>query len=597
MIRLFFYLKPFKKKIINSIILILLLNIVSLSIPLYEGKYIFNFIKEHLDNNKIDTEKTEKFIKMIYLSLFINFLLYFIATLGKFIYNRLLIPSIHKGIKNLREDLYKKINKLTIKYFDQNTVGNIISTMTIDVEILSNGLQQTFASLISSFFSINFLVFLMFYLNWRLGIIISLMIPLSLMTIFIINKKSRNIFIQRFEINGEYNGFLQEKLTGQKEIILYNQQQNVIKDFKKINQKLSQTIFKSNFSSGLASPITNSFTYIILTVMFVLGYFLLQSQDEINKVTILYKLGFVAIKIGTFQAFIQYIWRLGNPINELSQSFVVLQSAKAASQRIFIFLYETDEKENPEPLILEKTQGNVVFKDVCFGYRKDHLILKDMNLFVAKNQMVAIVGPTGSGKTTLINLLTRFYDVNSGNITIDGIDIRNLKRSNLRQIVGMVSQDVWLFPGTILDNIRYGNDQITDEKIIEIAKKTKIHDFIMEKKDGYKTVLSEETDNLSQGEKQLITIVRVILRNPKILILDEATSTIDTRMEMIFQESIQKLIKQKTSFIIAHRLSTIVNADIIIFLRNGCILEQGKHYELLQKKGFYYELYQSQFAK
>ncbi|PQP79824.1 multidrug ABC transporter permease [Candidatus Phytoplasma phoenicium] len=587
-----YYLKPFKSKLVIGFVLILIFSSISAYIPLFEGEYIIG----HIYKNPPKIEEYDKNMRYFFHFLSINLLLYFICTIVKFIYNKLLITSIHSAIKNIRTEMQRKIHKLSIQYFDQNTVGNVMSRMTQDIEVVANGLQQSLAALIASFFNILMLVVLMFWVNWRLGMVVCLLIPMSLVTIFIINRKSRSVFIERFEKSGEYNGFLQEKYTGHKEILLYNQQKHMIEEFQKLNNDLSNTIFKSNFLSGLTVPIVNSFTYIILLIMLILGIVLTKQLLP----QMLYKLGFVTIQTGIFQAFIQYVWRLGNPINDLSQIFVILQSTKAAANRIFNFLSETEETETEgtiTPFALNKLQGHVVFSNVSFYYYKNQWIIKDMNLEVQPQQTVAIVGSTGSGKTTLINLLSRFYEIQQGSIIIDGIDIKKISRNNLRSILGIVFQDVWLFKGTILDNLRYGNHNKTHEQIIAAAQKTKIHDLIMAKKDQYQTVISDELDNLSQGEKQLITITRTLLHDPSILILDEATSTIDIRMEKILQQSIQKLLKQKTAFVIAHRLSTIVNADLIVVLQNGVIVEQGKHQDLIKKKGFYYKLYTSQFQK
>lgn len=587
-----YYLKPFKGKLVIGFVLILIFSSISAYIPLFEGRYIIG----HIYKNPPKIEESYKNMRYFFHFLSINLLLYFICTIVKFIYNKLLITSIHSAIKNIRTEMQRKIHKLSIQYFDQNTVGNVMSRITQDIEVVANGLQQSLAALIASFFNILMLVVLMFWVNWRLGMVVFVLIPISLVTIFIINRKSRSVFIERFEKSGEYNGFLQEKYTGHKEILLYNQQGHMIEEFQNLNNDLSNTIFKSNFLSGLTVPIVNSFTYIILLVMLVLGIALTKPMLP----QMLYKLGFVTMQVGIFQAFIQYVWRLGNPINDLSQIFVILQSTKAAANRIFNFLSETEETESEEaiiPFASNKLQGHVVFSNVSFCYYKNQWIIKDMNLVVKPQQTVAIVGSTGSGKTTLINLLSRFYEIQQGSIIIDGIDIKKISRHNLRSILGIVFQDVWLFKGTILDNLRYGNHNKTYEQIIAAAQQTKIHDLIMAKKDQYQTIISDELDNLSQGEKQLITITRTLLHDPSILILDEATSTIDIRMEKILQQSIQKLLQQKTAFVIAHRLSTIVNADLIVVLQNGVIVEQGKHQDLIKKKSFYYKLYTSQFQK
>ncbi|MDV3171167.1 MAG: ABC transporter ATP-binding protein, partial [Candidatus Phytoplasma australasiaticum] len=396
------------------------------------------------------------------------------------------------------------------------------------------------------------------------------------------------------EKTGEYFGFLQEKYTGHKEIILYNQQANNINDFQNLNKQLSSTIFKSNWISGLVMPIINSFTYIVMTFIVILGYFLLNYQDtEIPY--LLFKLGFGTIQLGMFQSFMKYIWRLGNPLRDLSQMFVILQSTSSAANRVFTFLSESEELDVKNDLTLPYVEGFVKFSHVNFQYHIDQPILKDVSFEIKKDQMVAIVGPTGSGKTSLVNLLVRFYDLTSGKITIDGIDISTIKKSDLRKIIGIVVQDSWLFRGTIMDNIRYGNFNATEEQVVQAAKQVNVHDFIMTKPDGYYTMINEELDNISQGEKQLITIARTFLNNPSIVILDEATASVDTQIEILFQQSMQKLLKNKTSFVIAHRLSTIINADVILVLQNGLLVEKGSHQELLAKQGFYYNLYNSQF--
>ncbi|WP_153369191.1 ABC transporter ATP-binding protein [Candidatus Phytoplasma sacchari] len=591
----FHYLKPFKKKIITSIFLILLVSIISAYIPIFEGRYIIDYINKNSKKaNSLSINNIIKYKKTIFLFLFLNFILYFLCMIGRFIYNKLIISSIHKALEKIRKKLHKKIQNLPIRYFDQNTIGNIMSRVSNDMEIVSSGLQQTFSTLISSFFNISILIISMFWVNFRIGIIISLMIPISMITILIIQKKSRTLFIQRFEKTGEYSGFLQEKYLGHKEILLYNQQKRVFEDFKKYNNDLTKLIFKSSLLSGSSIAVVHFWTYAMLSIITILGFFLM--QENLNPFLI--KLGFITIQLGTFQAFTQYVWRLGNPINDLSQVFVILQSTKAASNRIFSFLSEYEDKEKKNKLItLNKAEGYVNFKNVNFSYNQDNIIIENINLSIEKNKMTAIVGPTGSGKTTLINLLTRFYKINKGEITIDNININKIENNSLRKILGVVFQDVWLFKGTILENIKYGSPNVTEKNVIEASKKTKLHNFVKTKEKKYQTIIDESTSNLSQGEKQLITITRILLRNPSILILDEATSTIDTQMESIVQKSIQKLFYNRTSIVIAHRLSTIINADMIIVLKNGNIIEKGQHTELLEKKGFYYDLFQSQFEK
>ncbi|CAP18297.1 Multidrug efflux pump, ATP-binding and permease protein [Candidatus Phytoplasma mali] len=587
--KIFYYFKSFKKELIISFCLIFISAFIASCLPLWEGKFIIEKVRQiALGKNSFTT-------KDIIFLLVLTLLFYIVVAILRIFYNKLLVTSIHKGIKYLRQDIQKKIHLLPVSYFEQNTLGNIMSRMTNDIEIISNSLQQTCSTLIYSSFFIIASSFWMFSINWRLGLIVILVIPLSFFTIYKLSKKSQNIFIQRFETFGDYNGFLQEKYTGYKEIMIYNQQSKVIKEFQIKNNNLQKLIFKSNILSGLLMPIIKSFTYLIVVLVSVLGSFLM--SDSNNQITLIFMGSYTTLKLGIFQAFIKYVWCLESPISELTQMSVLFQSAKAASQRVFRFLQEEEESpESEQPFILNNFKNKVVFDNVSFSYGTK-IILQNINFEVKCGQMIAIVGPTGSGKSTLINLLMRFYDLEKGSITIDGININNFKKDNLRKIFGMVLQDTWLFNGTIFENIKYGNNQATDEEVFSAAKKANINLFIDSKTNGYYTMINEESDNLSQGEKQMITIARTILRNPSILILDEATSTIDTRTELLLQQAIKKLLNDRTSFVIAHRLSTIINADKILFLRDGKIEEIGNHQELLSKKGFYYQLYQSQFKQ
>ncbi|MBS2126149.1 ABC transporter ATP-binding protein ['Fragaria x ananassa' phyllody phytoplasma] len=581
------YLKPFKTKIIISICLILIVTAVSCFIPFFEGKFITDSIK-----NQIQSPKITDFTKHILQVLILNLLLYLFIVICRLIFNKLLIQSIHQSMCGLRQDVQRKIHNLPIKYFDQNTLGNIMSRITNDIEVISNCLQQSFSIMISAFLLIFMIISFMFVLHWFLACIVFIMIPLSFYTTYCIFKNSQKVFIQRFESTGNYNGFLQEKYTGYKEIILYNQQKATIKEFNEYNTHLQQLIFKSNFLSGLSGPIVSLFTYLTLVVVSITGYFLIQPQTP----NFLMNLGLTVIKIGLFRTFLQYVWRLGNPIIELGHMSVLIQSANAASKRVFSFLNEIEEApEVTNPLVLPKPEGQVIFENVSFSYNNKDMLLRNISFTAEKGQTIAIVGPTGSGKSTLINLLMRFYDVNLGSIQVDGIDIRKLKKDNLRSIFGMVLQETWFFKDTIWKNIKYGNQQANDEEVLKAAEKAQVNYFIKNKPGEYQMVINEEADNLSQGEKQLITIARTVLSNPKILILDEATSNVDTRIEILLQKAINKLIQNKTSFVIAHRLSTIINADKILVLNRGVIIEQGTHQQLLANKGFYYKLYQSQF--
>ncbi|MDV3148919.1 MAG: ABC transporter ATP-binding protein, partial [Pigeon pea little leaf phytoplasma] len=584
--KIFYFLKPFRKEILVSIFLIFVVAAIDAFIVIFEGNIIINFIQNNFNNNSkiiysdniiLNFLRTKvlssfriisEYMSYIILLLFINLFLYLLCIVARFIYNKLIIVIIHKSIQNIRQRVYQKMLRLPISYFENNTIGNIMSIVINDLETVSNGLQQSCVAFVLSCFSIIMIIFIMFWANLRFAVLICLMIPSSLFVIWLINKKARSVFIQRFEKTGEYLGFLQEKYTGHKEIILYNQQLNNISDFQNLNKQLASTIFKSNWISGLVMPIINSFTYIVMTLIVILGYFLLNYQDA-EMPYLLFKLGFGTIQLGLFQSFIKYIWRLGNPLRDLSQMFVILQSTSSAANRVFNFLAENEELDIKNNLIIPSSvQGYIKFSHVTFQYQPDQPILRDISFEINKHKMVAIVGPTGSGKTSLVNLLVRFYDVSAGTITIDGVDISTIQKSALRKMIGIVVQDSWLFHGTIMDNIRYGNFTATEEQVIQAAKQVNVHDFIMTKQNGYNTIINEELDNISQGEKQLITIARTFLNNPSIVILDEATASVDTQIEIIFQQSMQKLLKDKTSFVIAHRLSTIVNADIILVLQN-----------------------------
>ena len=578
--RLIPYLKPYWKQFLFSLVLIIMVAFIVGISPYLEGLIITNI--ELSVKNPINGEVIIDFNYIIRIIILL-FSLYMIVALSRFTFNFILTRTIQTSVRNLRQDVQKKIHRLPVKYFDQTLLGNTMSRMTTDIEAISNGIQQSFSSIISSVSLLIFIVTIMFWMNWKLALIAGALIPLAFITSKIILSKSQNIFIRRYEAYGRFTGFIQEKFTGYKEITLYNQQENLIKEFSETNENLAELVFKSNFLSGLLMPVLNGLTYLIIVVVVLVGAGF--ASQEI-------------ITLGIFQAFVRYVWRLGSPISELTQMSVVLQSSSAAAKRVFDFLDEDEElADDKEPQLLTDIKGEVTFKDVTFQYETNKPILKNINFTAKPGQMIAIVGPTGSGKTTLINLLMRFYDVTEGEILLDGTNIKNLKKEDLRKAFGMVLQDTWLFNGTIFENIKYSKDQASLEEVIEASKKANVDYFIKTQPQGYNMLINEEADNVSQGEKQLLTIARAILGNPDILILDEATSTVDTRIEAILQEAIRQLLKNRTSFVIAHRLSTIRNADKILVLKDGEIIEEGTHDELLLKEGFYHTLYQSQFQE
>lgn len=574
--RLFPYLKPYWVALfISSILIIMVAFIVGIA-PYVEGLILTSITNSVLNELPIN-------YKYILTVIFTLFGFYLVVAASRFTFNWILTRTIQKAVKKLRADVQSKIHRLPVKYFDTTLIGNTLGRMTTDIEGISNGIQQAFSSVISAISQLFFIIAVMFWVNVKLASIAVLIVPISLIASSFILKKSQKVFIARFEAYGKFTGYIQEKYTGYKEINLYNKQDDLINEFKKQNNNLSELVFKSNFLSGLLMPLLSGLTYSVMVAVVFVGANLTFKN---------------VIAIGAFQAFIKYVWRIGNPITQLTQMSVLLQSTSASAKRVFDFLDEEEEKNDViNPVSLDHVKGEVKFEKVSFAYNPEKPILKNISFTAKPGQMIAIVGPTGSGKTTLINLLMRFYDVNEGRILIDGVNIQDMKKDELREIFGMVLQDTWLFKGTIHENIKYSNENTLDSDVILAAKEANVDHFIRTQPKGYQTIISEEADNVSQGEKQLITIARAILANPNILILDEATSTVDTRVELILQEAMRRLLQNRTSFVIAHRLSTIKNADVILVLKDGEIIEMGNHKDLIEKEGFYYQLYQSQFQE
>ena len=507
-------------------------------------------------------------------------ILYIISALFSYVQGFIMTGISQKYTYQLRKKVSIKINKLPISYFDKKTHGEVLSIITNDIDTMSQSLNQSATQLITSITTIVGILVMMLSINVTMTIVAILILPIaSLITMFIV-KHSQKYFAKQQEYLGHVNGKIEEMYSGQNVIKVFNAENKVLKEFEKDNTYLSNVGWKSQFFSGMMHPIMNfigNLGYVVIAILG--GYF-----------TILGK-----ITVGNIQSFISYTKNFTNPIAQLAQVSNMIQSMIAASERVFEFLDEKEEKEVKNPLKVDNIEGNVTFDHVKFGYNEDQIIIKDFSANVKKGQKIAIVGPTGAGKTTMIKLLMRFYNVNDGSILVDGKNINDFKRSDLRHIFGMVLQDTWLFSGTIMENLRYGNLNATDDEIIEAAKKAHVHHFIQTLPDAYNMQLNEETNNISQGQKQLLTIARAILANPKVLILDEATSSVDTRTEILIQKAMDELMKNRTSFIIAHRLSTIKDADLILVMNNGDIVEQGNHEELLKKKGFYYNLYNSQF--
>ena len=509
--------------------------------------------------------------------------LYVISALFSFIQGFVMTGISNDVTYNLRKDISKKINRLPLNYFESRTHGEILSRVTNDVDTLQMSLNQSMTQLITSVTTLIGVLVMMLSINVWMTLVALLILPVSLSIIGFVMKRSQKYFRDQQKYLGEVNGQIEENFGGHNVVKVFNKENEVVEEFEKDNKKLYESAWKSQFFSGMMMPV----------MQFVgnLGYVMVALLGGIFAIRKVFE-------VGEIQSFFQYIRNFTQPIQQIAQVTNLLQSSAAASERVFEFLEEPEEDQKAEnPVDIQGLSGNVKFDHVAFGYQPDHRIIHDFSAEVKDGQKIAIVGPTGAGKTTMVKLLMRFYDVNEGAILVDGHDVRDFNRSQLREMFGMVLQDTWLFSGTIMENIRYGRLDATDEEVIQAAKAAHIHNFIMQQPGGYQMVLDEETSNVSQGQKQLLTIARAILADNKILILDEATSSVDTRTEVQIQKAMDNLMKGRTSFIIAHRLSTIRDADLILVMKDGDIIEQGTHKELLKKNGFYAELYNSQFEQ
>ena len=509
--------------------------------------------------------------------------LYVVSALFSFIQGFIMTNVSQKLTYRLRKNISEKIGRMPMRYFDGQTHGEVLSRITNDIDTLSQSLNQSITQLITSATMLVGILVMMFSINWIMTLVSLLILPLSLGIITRIIKKSQKYFKAQQEYLGHVNGQVEEVFGGHNVVKAFNAEKKVTEEFQKTNEILYGSAWKSQFLSGMMMPIMNFVSNIGYVAVAVLGgVFSIQG----------------IITVGNIQSFIQYNKMFTQPIQQIAQVSNLFQSTAAAAERVFEFLEESEEDQTVEnPASIENRAGNVEFEDVNFGYLANKTIINDFSAHVKAGQKVAIVGPTGAGKTTMVKLLMRFYDVSGGAILVDGDDIRRFNRDELRQMFGMVLQDTWLFNGTIMENIRYGRLDATDEEVIAAAKAAHVHHFIKTLPDGYNMVLNEEGTNVSQGQKQLLTIARAILADPKILILDEATSSVDTRTEIRIQKAMDNLMQGRTSFVIAHRLSTIRDADLILVMKDGDIVEQGTHEELLLKNGFYAELYNSQFEE
>ena len=507
--------------------------------------------------------------------------LYLLSGVFSYIQGWVMTGISQKVTYKLRNDITEKINRMPLKYFDTHTHGEVLSRITNDIDTVSQTLGQSLTQIITSVTTVIGVFIMMLSISWIMTLAALVVIPLSMFFVMGVVKKSQKYFRSQQEYLGHINGHVEEMYGGHVVVKAFNGEEDSIKQFNAYNETLYHSAWKSQFISGMMMPIMGFIGNLGYVLVCILG-------------------GVLAVKntvsIGDIQAFIQYMRNFTQPLSQIASISNTLQSTAAAAERVFAFLDEEEESvESSTPVKLENPEGQVTFENVHFGYNQDKIIINDFSADVKPGMKVAIVGPTGAGKTTVVKLLMRFYDLQSGKIKIDGHDICDLTRSDLRDLFGMVLQDTWLYNGSIMENIRYGKQDATDEEVIEAAKAAHVHSFVKTLPDGYRMVLNEEASNVSQGQKQLLTIARAILSDPTILILDEATSSVDTRTEVLIQKAMENLMKGRTSFIIAHRLSTIRDADLILVMKDGDIIEKGTHEELLKQGTFYAQLYNSQF--
>ncbi|MCW1032623.1 ABC transporter ATP-binding protein [Streptococcus anginosus] len=568
-----------------SVILAIFLKVVSIVMSVLEP-FVLGLAITELTRNVLNIAKGVEGASINTTYVFGVMALYLLRGLfyeiGAYYSNYFMTNAVQNTVRDMRSELSSKINQIPVSYFDKHQFGDLLGRFTSDVETVSNALQQSFLQVVNAVLTITLVIGMVLYLNFQLALIVIASIPLTYFGANFILKKSQPYFKKQADALGAMNGFVQENLSGFNVLKLYGREETSSEYFRGITQNLQEVGFKASFISGLMMPILNAvsdLTYLIVAV--VGGLQVISGQ----------------LTIGNMQAFVQYVWQVNQPIQNLTQLAGQLQSAKSSLDRVFQVLDEPDEVTDVKEHLEHDLTGQVSFKHVDFQYVENKPLIRDFNLEVKPSEMVAIVGPTGAGKTTLINLLMRFYDVTAGSISVDGHDIRNLSRQEYRKQFGMVLQDAWLYEGTVKENLRFGNLNATDEEIVEAAKAANVDHFIRTLPGGYNMEMNQESSNISLGQKQLLTIARALLANPKILILDEATSSVDTRLELLIQKAMKNLMQGRTSFVIAHRLSTIQEADKILVLKDGQIIEQGTHESLLADKGFYYDLYTSQFAK
>ncbi len=579
--RLLAYLKPQWLKLITVVFAAILSTVFTVVTPRVMGLAITSLYEDVTQGLKSNSAIVIDFTTIGWVLLAMG-LLYVASAVFMYIQQILMASVTQNTVYDLRKDINGKLSRLPLKYFDSRTHGEILSRVTNDIDNISSTLQQSITQLITSLLTLIGVIAMMLFISPTMTLILVITLPLSVFITKNVAKRSQLFFADQQRAVGNMNGHVEEMYTGHKVVKAYGYEEKSINTFNKINDDLYDAGWKAQFISGIIMPLMNFVSNIgYVFVCVVGGVFVTRGM----------------ITLGNIQAFIQYARQFTQPIVQVANIANVIQSTIASAERVFEVLDEEEEVANTKAsLVIENPQGNVKFDHVEFGYDPDDILMKDMSIDVKKGQTIAIVGPTGAGKTTLVNLLMRFYEISKGSITVDGVNITDLERESLRSMFGMVLQDTWLFNGTIKENIAYGNADASETEIISAAKAARVDKFIRTLPEGYDTVLNEEASNISQGQKQLITIARAILADPVVLILDEATSSVDTRTEIYIQRAMEELMKNRTSFVIAHRLSTIRDADMILVMKDGDIIETGTHDALIQQAGFYEDLYNSQFT-
>ncbi len=565
-------LRPYSGYLVLSVISALISVLLTLYIPVLVGNAIDNII----DKGNVDFENIAKIL--IYILVGIAG-----VTVFQWILNYFVNVISYKTVRDLRRDVFKKFNNVPLSYIDTHSHGDLISRVINDVDAVGDGLTQMFLQLFSGIVTIIGTLVFMLFINWKIAIVVFVLTPLSLFLAAFIGRLTHRRFTEQQQLQGDISSYVEEHIGNQRVVKAFSYEERAFEDFEKYNKKLHIVGFKAQFAGALANPSTRFVNAIVYAVVGVIG-----AVTAISGV----------LSVGQLSCFLTYANQYTKPFNEVTGVLTQLQTGIAAAERVFEVLEANDEKpDEPNSKTIENCKGNVKIENVSFSYTKDKPLIKNFSLDAKSGSHIAIVGPTGCGKTTFINLLMRFYETDSGTIKIDGVDIKDMSRDNLRKCYGMVLQESWLFNGTIMENLRYGNENATDEEVIAAAKSAYAHSFIRKMPQGYNTVISEGGGNLSHGQKQLLCIARAMVTNPPMLILDEATSSIDTLTEVRVQKAFAKMMKGKTSFVVAHRLSTIKESDVILVMKNGNIIEQGNHKELIKQNGFYTGLYNSQFAK